>query len=227
MPLESVDSRPIALHYFAEPKRRGPSGSISTSTHSFTCRFPAVLAPCECALHDNSPPASPVFPPCDDHFTAFPAPITIIPLLPVVSRRCPTSNRIEQSPSVCVSVCLFRSLPVSSSRRFCAALRCDDLTALGRQSYCRHLLPSFPGVARPAFPLSALRLQTFPRSKKQLRLAPRQISSKLHSYPSIALRLRLGAFLPRFSAWAHCSIPNWEPRPRKKTSLELEHFLRA
>lgn len=134
----------------------------------FSCCLGAL---CVCALQDNSPPASPVFPPCDDHFTASPAPITIIPFLPVVTRRCPTSNeqhshRLSVCLSiVCLLVCLAACL-VSSSRLSCTALRCDGLTALGRQSYCRHLLPSFLCSQTQLSLLSALRLQTFPTSKK-------------------------------------------------------------
>lgn len=37
----------------------------------FSCCLGAL---CVCALQDNSPPASPVFPPCDDHFTASSSP---------------------------------------------------------------------------------------------------------------------------------------------------------
>lgn len=131
-------------------------------------------------------------------------------------RRCWTGSTAPSSPHPDTSSPRLPRLALRCAVLCCAVLlRCDGLTALGRSL----IAGSCPPVARPD--QLPLRSQSSQEHKTTSSRPLRQISSRLHSYPSIALRLRLGAFLPRFFTRAHCSIPNWEPRPRKKTSLHL------
>jgi hypothetical protein len=161
----------MALHYFAEPKRRGPSGSISSSTHSFIhlpfscCSWRPVLVPCK---PNHSPLPSPVFLPVTTSLTAFPAPITIVPPASV--------SRPRRPPHLTTTLLLLLLLnwfvrphhPAVQSQSLCCALPCVHLTALGR-SLIAGSCP-FPCVAKPnPLPLSALKTS---QEQKQLRLDP-------------------------------------------------------
>lgn len=170
---------------------------------------------------------SPVFPPCDDLFTVLvPTPITIIPPASVSRPRRPSPHRLDRARHTVQSSQKLTviSLPCLALRPAllrcacavvcfavlccgCAVLPCDPSSNwVGPQSYCRQL----PFCVAKPNPLP-LRSQDFPRTETTSSRPPppRQISSKLPSYPSTALRLRLGAFRPRFSTRAHSSTPNW------------------
>lgn len=101
----------------------------------FSCCLGAV---CVCPAR-HSPPHLQSFPPCDDLFTASPAPITIIPPARVCVSRPRLLNWFDhavQQVTVCLSVC-------SSGRSrlliptLCAALWRSN--CVGPQSYCRQL----------------------------------------------------------------------------------------
>lgn len=189
--------------------------------HSPAVFLLVLAALCVCPAR-HSPPHSPVFLPVTTSLR-YSQPRSRLFLLPVCHglRPCPPhvdrktpSNRQQRHPSVCLSVCSQPS-PHSDTHSpcvlrpaalccfavlCCAALRCDDLTALGR-SLIAGICPPASRVAKP--PPSPLSGSDFPRTNTTSSRRPRQISSRSHSYPSIAVRLRLGAFLPRFSARAH------------------------